>query len=229
MSSSPKVFVSYSHKDVRWLERLKTMLQPSSRAGHLDAWDDTRIRSGQNWREQIRRAIASANAAVLLVSPDFLASDFIAAEELPPILKAAESEGRTILWLLVAPCLWKHTVLSSIQAAHKTDRPLSALKKSQADQILVEVAEKIIAVFQTTPRVDNASPAILDAGKPAQVFLVPYARNPYFTGRTAALERLRRELTAASDPQPLVMTGRGGIGKTQLAVEYAYRYRTEYE
>ena len=228
MSSLPRVFISYSHKDTRWLERLKTMLQPLTRAGEIDAWDDMRIRSGQNWREQIRRAIASANAAVLLVSSDFLASDFIAAEELPPILAAAKGEGRTILWLLVTPCLWKHTVFGSIQAAHKTDRPLNSLKKAQADQILAEVAEELLAIAKTKPQADPASQAIIDAGKPMLVFLVPYARNTYFTGRVPELERLRQELSV-NDPQPLVINGRAGIGKTQLAIEYAYRYRTEYD
>src|SRR4051794_30304822 len=194
MSASPRVFISYSHKDLRWLERLKVMIQPLTRAGEIDAWDDMRIRSGQNWREQIGHAIASATAAVALVSSDFLGSDFIAAEELPPILEAAKAEGRTIVWLLITPCLWKHTVFGTIQAAHDTKRPLSSLKKAQADEILAKVAEELVAIVQARPQADAASPAIIDAGKPKLVFLVPYTRNPYFTGRSAHLERLRQEL-----------------------------------
>src|SRR4051794_13839548 len=94
MSSSPRVFISYSHKDVRWLDRLKTMLQPLARSGEIDPWDDMRIRSGQYWREEIARAIASATTAVPLVSPEFLGPTS-SAEQLYLEVLAARRRTRT--------------------------------------------------------------------------------------------------------------------------------------
>src|SRR2546421_13107936 len=88
-----KVFISYSHKDVKWLERLKVHLRPLIREQEIEIWDDTMIALGSTWQKDIQRAIASAKVAILLISADFEASDFIAANELPPLLKAAQSDG----------------------------------------------------------------------------------------------------------------------------------------
>lgn len=84
-----QVFISYSHLDKKWLGRLQTALKPLIRKEKIDVWADTRIRTGQNWKGQITQALARAKVAVLLVSQNFLASDFIADEEIPPIIATA--------------------------------------------------------------------------------------------------------------------------------------------
>ena len=95
MSSDNKlnVFVSYSHDDnPQWLKRVQVHLKPLARDGKLDLWDDTGIKPGQLWHEQIKVALAHADVAVLLISADFYASDFIAKIELPPLLDATDRE-----------------------------------------------------------------------------------------------------------------------------------------
>jgi internalin A len=77
------IFISYSHKDQKWLEELQVHLKPLIREQDIDIWDDTRLKVGVRWREEIRGAIQRAKAAVLLISPNFMASDFIAQSELP--------------------------------------------------------------------------------------------------------------------------------------------------
>jgi hypothetical protein len=87
------VFVSYSHKDQKWLERLLTHLSPLQRNGSIDVWSDKDIRAGASWRKEITQALDKAAVAVLLISADFLASDFVMVEEVPRLLRSAESKG----------------------------------------------------------------------------------------------------------------------------------------
>ncbi len=72
-----KVFISYSHRDKEWLDRLQVHLKPLERAGIIDRWDDPRIKAGERWKVKIREALATAKVVVVLLSGDFLASDFI--------------------------------------------------------------------------------------------------------------------------------------------------------
>ncbi|NIA13347.1 MAG: TIR domain-containing protein [Nitrospiraceae bacterium] len=134
------VFISYSHRDREWLDRLQVHLKPQERTGAIEAWDDTRCQPGTKWKEEIANALAAAKVAILLVSADFLASDFIANNELPPILEAAKSEGLTILSVIVSPCRFAQTpMLPEFQAVNAPSRPLTAMSKAEQEQVFVDV------------------------------------------------------------------------------------------
>jgi sugar-specific transcriptional regulator TrmB len=100
----PNVFVSYSHHDREYLDRLLIHLKPLEKEGLIDLWVDTRLRAGDRWKKEIERALDQATVAILLVSADFLASDFITNNELPPILRNAEDKGKRIIPVILKPC-----------------------------------------------------------------------------------------------------------------------------
>ena len=130
--SRNKVLIGYSHKDKRWLERLQTMLKPLVRNGTISVWDDTTIPVGENWKEQIDSALKVAKVAVLLVTPNFLESDFIPKNELPPILNAAAKDGLVIFWVYVSSCLYQATEIKDYQAAHDISNSLRSVKISRS-------------------------------------------------------------------------------------------------
>jgi len=129
-----KVFVSYSHTDTEWLKRVQTHLKDLTRRGLVDLWDDTKIQSGSQWREERREALESAKVAVLLINADFIASDFIAEDELPSLLAGAEKDGAKILSLILSPSRYeKIESLSKYQSVNPPSKPLIGLPKVEQE------------------------------------------------------------------------------------------------
>ncbi|MDQ6827420.1 MAG: TIR domain-containing protein, partial [Gemmatimonadota bacterium] len=110
-SRRDQVFISYSRADIEWKNRLLTHLSPLVHDAQLVVWDDSQISPGAKWREEISLAMSRTRVAVLLVSPDYLASDFVRRHELPEFLEASEEEGLTILWIPISPSVVLRTAL----------------------------------------------------------------------------------------------------------------------
>jgi len=128
MNNKQNVFISYSRADIDSLKRVQVHLKPFEKQGRIDLWDDTKIKAGEHWEENIEKALNKAKIAILLISADFLASDFITDNELPPLLKAAEEKKTVILIVKVKPChITKDSNLTQFQAIHD-------LKTSVAEQ-----------------------------------------------------------------------------------------------
>lgn len=132
-SNQVNIFISYAHADIKWLNRLKIHLKALGRlCNNVAYWEDTQINTGDKWRSEINDAIDRANVAILLVSADFLASDFIANNELPPLLKKAEMKGCRIMPLIVAPCTFELSDLSCYQAVNSPETSLTDLGTNEA-------------------------------------------------------------------------------------------------
>lgn len=144
-----KLFISYSHEDAKWLERVRIHLKPLERDDDVEIWDDTKIRAGSDWREDIKKAIQNARVALLLISADFIASDFITHDELPPLLDAAKNEGARIIPLLLSPSRFKDTKsISMFQAFNSPSNTLIDMEKSEQERILVEMTREIEFEFK---------------------------------------------------------------------------------
>lgn len=139
-----QLFVSYSHHDAPWLERLQVHLRPLARSNTIELWDDTRIQPGARWQDEIARAVARAKIAVLLVSADFLASDYVVEQELPRLLASARDNGAVILPVIVSASAFGRTeVLKEFQAVNKLSEPLNSLPVSGQEEVLERVAEAV--------------------------------------------------------------------------------------
>jgi hypothetical protein len=146
--SANQIFISYSHKDRVWLDRVKTSLKPYLREEGIKAWSDNEIQVASNWQEQIMNAMASSKIAVLLVSSDFLASDFIYNHELPYLFQAAKEKRITIIPIAVRPAAWEADQrLEELQWANEPRMPLAGLRPVKREAELVKISKLISDFF----------------------------------------------------------------------------------
>lgn len=140
-----EIFICYSKKDEEWRERVKVHLKPYTRHTPITVWDDTRVKVGSDWDQDIKDALQRAKVAILLVSADFMASDYIENDELPHIFRASETDGLIIAWIAIKPTeAWKSMALKNVQCAHANpDLSLYERLDHEKEKALAEVAMKI--------------------------------------------------------------------------------------
>lgn len=140
------VFISYSHADSRWVEELMKFLIVLEREGVIKLWSDRNIDAGDRWEDSIREALDSARAAVLLVSQDFLISEFITTYELPRLLEAAQ-RGTRIFWIPVSPSTVfdSHVEITAFQSpiADPQHVSLQDLKPAERKKALAGLYKKV--------------------------------------------------------------------------------------
>ncbi len=139
-----QVFISYSYLDKDRLDNLLATLKQLTCTQAIDVWSDNRTTTGVKWKHEVTEALARAKVAVLLVHRNFLASDFIADAEFPPILAAAKSEGLTIVRVPVEASLYDETDIADYQAAHDPNQLLIGLSEADLDTELVAIAGEIL-------------------------------------------------------------------------------------
>lgn len=137
------VFISYCHVDSRWLERLKMFLHPLEDQGLVRIWDDTDIRPGSLWLEEIQKSLESARVAVFLVTQNFLNSAFICEKEMPALLQKAQDRGCLIFWIAVSFSTVNDSQIARYQAANDPKQPLDTLPEPEQNRVLMQIYDRM--------------------------------------------------------------------------------------
>jgi hypothetical protein len=213
--TQPTLFISYSHQDEAWKDRVATHLRAAVHGGILDAWDDRRIAAGGDWYAEIEAAMEAASVALLLVSADFLASRFVQGEELPRLLERWAKEGLRAIPVILRPCDWRaHAWLARLQARPAVGRPLSAGDENRVESDLAALAREVRELLAGAAVRPERVFVPLDPERVAANRLP--VSGPDLFGRTGELARLD---AAWDDPGTNVVSlvAWGGVGKTALA------------
>ena len=156
-----KLFISYSHKDSRWLERVQEQLAVLASEGLIDSFDDTQIGAGENWYARLDQAMLEAQLALLLISAPFLTSDFIRKDEIPRLFGAHQAAGMRIFPLLIRDCPWEevHWLQElKLQMRPRPLRPVATIPASQRDKALADVAREIAGIVRGGSGVAHVPP-----------------------------------------------------------------------
>jgi tetratricopeptide (TPR) repeat protein len=225
-STLVEIFYSYAHEDETFRSKLETHLSLLHRQGLITAWHDRHILPGTNWSQAIDEHLEHASVILLLISADFLASDYCYGLEMQRALQRHQANEASVIPILLRPVDWNNAPFAHLQVLPTDAKPIT--KWRNRDEAFADVAAGIRRVIEDLSSLQASAPR---AALPP-VWNVPYPRNSFFIGRDELLTRLHSQLqtgqaTALSQPQAI--TGLGGIGKTQIAVEYAYRFHQDYQ
>jgi hypothetical protein len=122
------------------------MLAGLQNRGVVEVWHDRRIEPGADWHEEIEKAMLECDMALLLVSPDFLASRFVQEKELVDLLKRRTETGLRVVPIIVRPCLWtSEPAISGLQALPKDGKAVISFAKEsgERDEVWTMIAKEI--------------------------------------------------------------------------------------
>lgn len=144
------VFISYSKKDSKWLEYLRPHLSYLEQDFNFSIWEDSKIAIGSDWQDEIRIAIGTAKVAILMISANFLSSNFIKEEELPALLRAAENDGAIIFPIIISPCMFSDIKsISKFQTVNSPSNPLINMKKGEREGLFHKVTKEVKRVLSS--------------------------------------------------------------------------------
>ncbi len=240
-SKALEIFYSYAHEDERLRKALDKQLNLLKRDGLVTDWNDHKITAGKEWESEILTHLDSAEVILLLISPDFIASDYCYSVEMQRAMERHERGEARVIPIILRPTDWKSATFGKLKALPSDGRALT--RWPNRDEAFLNVAKGIrkavrelaASSLPSTKFVeDSPSTGTLPQEELkvlAAYWNVPHKPNPFFTGREDILEQINktfREGRGRAARLPLALSGLGGVGKTQTAVEYAYRYRDEY-
>ncbi len=149
------IFISYSHKDEEEKKKVEEHLRIFEKySNEIKGWSDSDLKCGDEINPEIIKAIERADAAVLIVSTNFLNSDFIREEEVPRLFERRAKEGISVFPLIVKSCNWQVVPQISAHLIRPKDaKPLNSYKGDNKEKILADFAKEVNEVVTS----DNSS------------------------------------------------------------------------
>jgi tetratricopeptide (TPR) repeat protein len=212
----PSVFVSYSHKDEKWKDRLLPHLRMFEQEDRLTIWEDRQIDAGSTWYDKLKAAMEAAEVAVCLISANYLSSDFCVKEEIPYFLKRRTDNGLLLLPILIDECLWEEIDwLKSIQMLPRDGKAIATHFRSNWNTPFKQVAKEII-VFSKKETREILAPPVPRWSPPEKVDVdrLPVTGAELF-GRQNELKILN-EAWDAGKLNVISFVAWGGVGKSTL-------------
>jgi TIR domain len=217
-------FISYTSRDRLWAEWITRVLDEAGYSTKLQARD---FAPGQDFVQEMQQAATTAARTMAVLSPAYFDSRFTGSEWAAAFAQDPTGELRTLIPVRVAdfepPGLLRSRIYVDL---------VDKNEEGAREALLQGVAAAGVTPKQPAP----FPPTLVDAtelprfpGSLPAIWNVPFRRNQRFTGRDRSLQSLYERFVGAGQLNALVLIGPAGVGKTQLAVEYAYRHAADYD
>ena len=149
------IFIFYTDKDnenidsnKRWLDRLLVHITPLNLQDKVSIWSVQEMAISKTWLQEIQ-------VAVLLISPEFLASKYICNNEFTVIIKSVSERGAMILPIILRSCLLHKTPLNFLHDVNTLNQPLNSIPEHEQDQVFLSVAERLLKIFDYQNQIND--------------------------------------------------------------------------
>jgi hypothetical protein len=141
MIYKPHIFLSYAHADEDLKKELDKSLMPLKRSGKIETWNDRELIAGQEWNAEILDELSKAEIILLLISVDFIASQYIWDKELATAMKRHEDGTAQVVPIILKNCLWQDMPFAKLQALPRNAKPVTSYENR--DDAFTEIAVSI--------------------------------------------------------------------------------------
>jgi TIR domain len=156
-----KVFFCYAREDEVLLGKLKTHLRPLERAGLIEMWYDREIRAGSEWEKEIDKHLTEAQIVLLLVSPDFLDSDYCYQNEMTKAIERHEQGEARVIPVILRSSNWKLAPIGKLQTLPKDGKPIVSSEWHNQDDALNNVSIGVESVVEEIIAKPLISPSLI--------------------------------------------------------------------
>ncbi len=143
-----EVFLSYAHEDEPLRKQLEKHLQSLKRVGLIDVWHDREIRAGEEWKQKIDLHLNTATIILLLISPDFIDSDYCYSLEMKRAMERHERGEAHVIPIILRPVNWSNTPFRKLQALPKDAKPVRSKYWRNQDEAFYDIAKGIQSVIE---------------------------------------------------------------------------------
>ena len=230
------VFISYSHQDEAFKNELMAHLTNLQRQQKIQAWDDRNIEAGAEWDRAIKQALEEAQIVLMLITPQFMASNYCYDQEMKQALERHDAGTARVIPILIRPVDWQETPFSKLQVLPKDAKPVT--QWSDRDAAFVNVVQGIrraveslqaqeaqgVAVPSRNPH-ETVTPLIDPGSVPAAPLCPRDGVNLFnygtpvppegFYGRSVAMMEVKNRIGAIT-AQSVNLVGLRRIGKTSF-------------
>ena len=141
-----KVFLSYSHEDEKFKEKLDQHLAPLKRNGKITTWNDGKLLPGSELDAEIKEQLRQADIIILMISSSFFNSDYCWETEMSEAIKRAKNGECRIIPVIVRECMWEATEFRGFLALPKDGKPIN--EYGNEDKAYTEIARRVNAIIE---------------------------------------------------------------------------------
>lgn len=208
-AQAAKVFICYAHEDEKQRQELVKHLHSLKLQGLIAIWYDRNISPGAEWEREIEVHLSESQIILLLVSPDFISSDYIQTYELERAMKKHEYGEAIVIPIILRPVLWQGAPFGKLQALPPDGKPVTDASWHSTDEAFFKVAEGIHNVIKEFTSRQNAKQVQEVSERRAKINRVILAlENPNYKWRT--IEAVSKETHISLEEAQEIISELGG-------------------